>query len=515
MRGELDFEESLRARVALLAGLRRVRPGPGVRRAGARPGRADPGAHPEAARLPVRDRLRRLHPGHRPARRRPRHRLRARPTSSRSSTAGSPAGSSAPIVDRAGKAEALRRFAARGRRPRGRDGRHRRRRQRPRHARAPPASASPSTPSRWCRRPPTRRSTCPTSTRSSTCSASAARRSRPPTPSRASPPRPPPRSAGRRCLEPGLRPTRRRLGSPGTRVSPGRRGSRRPGGLGAELRPGDADSSTATAPGGKPCSSPRHALPGRRRRRRGSGTGTRRWGCGPRRSPCARPPGRPAAPRPTTSALPVNTASSNDTSARRRAGGLDHGRPRSAGSARPRRRGVVGQRVPLAQVGARVPRAGRARGRSARRSWSLAAKGSAFACRITIRRRRSVTGPTLAPRRLRCMPNGPDAREADHPTDRTPRQDPDRSSRSAVPRTSSAAATVLKTFVSPRPAGRTPRSPWSRPRSSLGPEVVEVYDALFRKLGARRRRRRTAGEPRGGRGPRRRSACSTTSPASS
>ena len=87
-----------------------------------------------------------------------------------------------PVVDRAGKAEALRRFAAEAGVPRGRDRRDRRRRQRPRHARPPPGSASPSTPSRWCARPPTRRSTCRTSTRSCTCSGSAARRSRPPTP---------------------------------------------------------------------------------------------------------------------------------------------------------------------------------------------------------------------------------------------------------------------------------------------------------------------------------------------
>ena len=49
--------------------------------------RPDAGADPAAARLPVRDRLRRLQPDHRPARRRPRHPLRPRPTSSRSSTA--------------------------------------------------------------------------------------------------------------------------------------------------------------------------------------------------------------------------------------------------------------------------------------------------------------------------------------------------------------------------------------------------------------------------------------------
>ncbi len=62
-----------------------------------------------------------------------------------------------PVVDRAGKAEALRRFAAEAGVVPGRDGRDRRRRQRPRHARPPPGSASPSTPSRSCSRPPTPR----------------------------------------------------------------------------------------------------------------------------------------------------------------------------------------------------------------------------------------------------------------------------------------------------------------------------------------------------------------------
>ena len=74
----------------------------------------------QAARLPVRDRLRRLHPDHRPARRRPRHRLRRAPTSSRSSTAGSPAGSSGDVVDRAGKADGAAPVRRRGGRARGR-----------------------------------------------------------------------------------------------------------------------------------------------------------------------------------------------------------------------------------------------------------------------------------------------------------------------------------------------------------------------------------------------------------
>ena len=85
--GELDFEDALRDRVALLAGLdARVLDDvydaivltPGVRtmvRTLRRLG------------LPVRDRLRRLQPDHRPPGRRPRHPLLRGPTSSRSSTA--------------------------------------------------------------------------------------------------------------------------------------------------------------------------------------------------------------------------------------------------------------------------------------------------------------------------------------------------------------------------------------------------------------------------------------------
>ena len=54
---------------------RRGRARRGVRRHRARPRRPDHGAHPAPAGLPVRDRLRRLHPDHRPARRGPRHPL--------------------------------------------------------------------------------------------------------------------------------------------------------------------------------------------------------------------------------------------------------------------------------------------------------------------------------------------------------------------------------------------------------------------------------------------------------
>ena len=104
--------ESLRQRVALLAGLD----------AGALDEVYDevvlaPGARTlvrtlQAARLPVRDRLRRLHPDHRPARRRPRHRLLAPPTSSRWSTARSPGASSVTSSTGPARPQALRRFAA-------------------------------------------------------------------------------------------------------------------------------------------------------------------------------------------------------------------------------------------------------------------------------------------------------------------------------------------------------------------------------------------------------------------
>ena len=65
------------------------------------------------------------------------------------------------VVDRAGKATALREFADGGRRPPRRDDRHRRRGQRPRHAqRRRLGIAYNAKP--MVRRPPTRRSTCPT-----------------------------------------------------------------------------------------------------------------------------------------------------------------------------------------------------------------------------------------------------------------------------------------------------------------------------------------------------------------
>ena len=112
MRGELDFAASLHERVgAASPGCRsrcwtRCAPRCGSPRALA------PCAARCAPRVHARARLRRLHRGRRAARRRARHPARARPTPSRSPTGCSRAGWWRPVVDRAGKAAALRRFAA-------------------------------------------------------------------------------------------------------------------------------------------------------------------------------------------------------------------------------------------------------------------------------------------------------------------------------------------------------------------------------------------------------------------
>src|SRR3954451_23006422 len=95
-------------------------------------------------------------------------------------------------------------------------------------------------------------------------------------------------------------------------------------------------------------------------------------------------------------------------------------------------------------------------------------------------RRRSVTAPTMAPRRLRCMPNGP--------VDDDPAAGPQAG---AGPLIAIGGAedklgrrTVLKTFVS-LAGGADARIAVVPTASSLGPEIVDVYDALFRRLGAR------------------------------
>ena len=177
MAGELDFAEALRRRVRLLAGLEASRP---RRRCATRiapgAGRPHAGAHAQAARLRDGRGERRLHPGDRAI----------WSTSSASTTwrptcwqlddgvvTGELRGPDRRPGRQGGGAGALRRG---GRRAAGR-------------APSPsatgpttstcwprPGSASPSTPSRWCARPPTPRSACPTSTPSSSCSASRAAR---------------------------------------------------------------------------------------------------------------------------------------------------------------------------------------------------------------------------------------------------------------------------------------------------------------------------------------------------
>ena len=136
------------------------------------------------------------------------------------------------VVDRAGKADALERFAARGRRPGVPDRRDRRRRQRPRHA--GPGRAGHRL-QRQAGRPGRRRRSAErarTSTRSCSCSASPATRSRRPTRPRAS-------RCSRRRPEPGAvsgSASRARLAAAALPCRPARR------------RP--------TAPGFSPCRSP-------------------------------------------------------------------------------------------------------------------------------------------------------------------------------------------------------------------------------------------------------------------
>ena len=133
MNGELDFAESLRARVAALAGTAGRGARRGARNAGAHARRPDADPHAAAPGLPLRHRQRRLHPDHRPAGRDAGSRLRR--------------GQHA----RGGRRQAHRRTGRRHRRP-GRQG-----------AGAEHASP-PSTASRWTRR--SRSATAPTT---STC----------------------------------------------------------------------------------------------------------------------------------------------------------------------------------------------------------------------------------------------------------------------------------------------------------------------------------------------------------
>ena len=114
MRGEIDFAEALRQRVALLAGLDAAVIDEVLRRAaaGARRPDADPDA--QAARLPVRRGQRRVHPGHRLADR------GARPGLRRGEHAGDRRRQAHRAGHRAGRRPAgqgTRAAAVRGRRP--------------------------------------------------------------------------------------------------------------------------------------------------------------------------------------------------------------------------------------------------------------------------------------------------------------------------------------------------------------------------------------------------------------
>ena len=163
MRGEIDFAESLRERVALLAGLpvdgagARLRRAPApVARRGADARRTSRRSAPTAAA-----RLRRLHVLHRPAEGSASSSTTRCPTRSKSSAASSPGASTATSSTPRAKAAMLRelkREAARSRRPRP-----------SRSATAPttcrclprPTSPSPTAPSPWCaRRQPTRIDHC-------------------------------------------------------------------------------------------------------------------------------------------------------------------------------------------------------------------------------------------------------------------------------------------------------------------------------------------------------------------
>ena len=347
----------------------------------ARPGRPHPGAHPQAARLPVRDRV---------AAASPRSPTGSPPTSASTSPranelevvdgrlTGRIVG---PVVDRAGKAEALRRFAARGRRPAGR--------------RRSPSATAPTT---------------------STCSAAAGlgiafnakpvvQRGRRHGGQRALPRRDhvparhqPRGGRGRRRRCDGVTTPRRR--SPVARTQEPSAAADVEADAGRPVSASSSAHGTATSKhgqrrrAGSPAAARRRPSGVAARRRRGVGTGTPRSGCGRRKHRRGVLGHAPAAPRATASGLPVNTASSKRHRARRVApAARDQRRPGLHGCARAdETSGVVGHQTRVQRRCAPAVAARRApRGRSARRAWSLAAKGSAFACRITIRRRRSVT----------------------------------------------------------------------------------------------------------------------------
>ena len=313
---------------------RRLRPRPGVRRPRARPGRPHAGAHAEAAGLPVRDRLRRLHPGHRPARRRPRHRLRARQRA------------------RDRRRPAHRPDRRRGRRP-GRQG----------GGAAPLRRARPASP---------RRATVAIGDGANdldmlvAAGLGIAFNAKPVVQQAADTAvnvpyldaimyllgisREEVEAADARARPHHARPTARTLAARRPRSSRSGRPtwkSTTRAGLGAELGP-RARRPRARRPrrAGSPCSSSRDRRPGRpspssrkwHEVRRGRVVADEQHGAGVRRAP-------PAAPRATTSALPVNSASSNDTSQSRDTGRLDDGVPGLPGAHGGGDQGVVGQQT--------------------------------------------------------------------------------------------------------------------------------------------------------------------------
>ena len=123
----------------------------------------------------------------------------------------------------------------------------------------------------------------------------------------------------------------------------------------------------------------------------------------------------------------------------------------------------------------------------------LSANASALPCRMTTSRRRpdadesgegGLIEALYSPLRLPVMPLGPTGQEGDllvigGAEDKLGRR------------------TVLKEFVA-RAGGSEARIAVVPTASSLGPEIVEVYDALFTRLGAAEVVRRTARDPRAG-----------------
>ena len=86
-----------------------------------------------------------------------------------------------------------------------------------------------------------------------------------------------------------------------------------------------------------------------------------------------------------------------------------------------------------------------------------------------------------------------------------------RSTSSAAPRTSSSGVRCCAHFVEACGGARRADRRRSRPRPSLGPEIVDVYAAVFTRLGAGAGRRRPPRDPRGRQRPATLVACSTTS----